>query len=465
MVVLLISAVLAMPARISIAILLVLIPFQPIETQYGSANVLLSYALLGALILSGKQIRMPMLFYLIAILLTFLTSTSQAHESTYVQHGIYIFLLASGFAVFYLAYNFTRELDDVRYAINVLIISNIFVLIVCALQVGTGITERLTFFGIEELRLHRVRADDRVVGPFGAAGLTAEYLMLMLFVLGYDLLHAIGRRRIFVLALIAANMAVLLSTANRGAFLTMMGIFPLFLYSFRQELGTIRAVRIGIAAAVLFVGVSVAVVNYTDYGRMFERLTSLTETDGFIPSTREVTWPVAWENIKDRPLLGHGPRLRLLDDDEVAYEGHVVIPYPHSLYLFLLYTVGVVGATAFFAFIARLGWQLISAARAAQTFTYESGLVKLGPLLLLAILIDQVKVEFLRVGYVDYAHFLFCLFGLMLGFAHRELATHSPPERSSLASEPAPDQVALGYSREIPASQESLSSVSAHSAR
>jgi len=459
MVFVLFSAALAVPARIAIAALIVLIPFQPIETQYGSANVVLTYALCGALILSGRTLRMPMLASLLAIILAYLLSTSQTHASTYVQHSIYIFLLFSSFVVFYLVYNFARELDDARFAVNVLIVSNLFVLLVCVLQVYSGLSERFSFFGFDELQLHRIRADERLSGPFGAAGVTAEYLMLMLFILSYDLMHAVGRRRIFVLALIAANLGTLLSTGNRGAFLTMIAMFPLYLYMFRNKLGTRKVVRIFVVAAVLLTGVSTVVIGYSDLGHMYERLARLTETQGFIPETRSVTWPTAWENIKDKPLIGHGPRLRLMDDAETAYEGHVVIPYPHSLYLYLLFTVGVVGTTMFLAFLGRLGWQVLTAARAVGSSTYRAGFVRLGPLLLLAILVDQIKIEFLRIGFVDYSHFLFCLFGLMLGFAHRELEEQSGRQTSaSTISKPAHGRLALGYSQRIKASGEPLGS-------
>src|SRR5690606_749505 len=144
-----------------------------------------------------------------------------------------------------------------------------------------------------------------------------------------------------VIGLIGANLATLVGTGNRGAFLTMLGAFPLFLLTFRRELGTFRVVQISVFGAALLVVASLIMVNYTSYGQLFQRLSELEVSEEGIPDTRQNTWPIALETIRQKPLLGHGPRLRLQDDEIVVYPGHPAIPYPHNLYLFLLVTVGV----------------------------------------------------------------------------------------------------------------------------
>ena len=44
------------------------------------------------------------------------------------------------------------------------------------------------------------------------------------------------------------------------------------------------------------------------------------------------------------------------------------------------------------------------------------------PLLIFAFVIDQIRIEFLRIEFVDYQHFVFGMFGLWLGLADRGIA-------------------------------------------
>lgn len=430
------------PLKTAVTILFVLVPFQLIETKYGSSNLVMTYILFAGLLLSGRQIRVPMLGVQLAILFCHLLSLTQVHKSVYGQHMIYIVFLVSGFLVFILVYNLARQVDDVRSLVNALIVMNILVCIYCAVQMGAGLTgEKTVFFGIEELSMGANRASDsRLVGPFShSAGITAEYLALMTLILCYDLLHSVGRRKLLLICLITANLGFMTATANRGAFLTLVGAFPLFLLMYRRTLGTMRVIQFSIAGAALLVMIGIVVVTYTDFNRMFERLEDTTETENGVPATRANTWPVAWENIKIKPWIGHGPRLRLLDDFTVAYKDHVAIQYPHCLYLYLLFTVGIIGLATFMFFLFRIGWYIYAARNRVYESDYAQGLVRLGTLLMFAFLIDQIRIEFLRIEFVDYQHFVFGIFGMWLGLADRGSAQ---PETQRAALGPVPPRFA-----------------------
>jgi hypothetical protein len=43
--------------------------------------------------------------------------------------------------------------------------------------------------------------------------------------------------------------------------------------------------------------------------------------------------------------------------------------------------------------------------------------VKLGVLSMIVFLIDEIKIEFLRFGFIDYWQYIFSLFAMFLGFA------------------------------------------------
>src|SRR5690606_12481330 len=220
--------------------------------------------------------------------------------------------------------------------------------------------------------------------------------------------------------LIVANLIFMLMTGNRGAFILLVLAFPAFLYLFRTELGVIRAARTFALAALLLVGTSAVVLTFSEFSIIYERLAE-TEIESGVPDTRAEAWTVVLDKIAERPFIGHGPRLRLIDDHVVRYPDHEFLDYPHNLYLFLLYTVGAVGLAAFVTFFAALGWRLIAACRRAATGD-DRGLVKLFTLLFVLILLDQVKIEFLRIANTDFQQYLFSMFAVFLAAADLALA-------------------------------------------
>ena len=99
----------------------------------------------------------------------------------------------------------------------------------------------------------------------------------------------------------ALNVVMILATSSRGSFLVLLAGLLGFLYLFRAELGFGRIVKILVAATVILVGTATMLAAYTDFGQMFDRLARTTETEDGLPSTRSVVWPIAWENIKEKP--------------------------------------------------------------------------------------------------------------------------------------------------------------------
>jgi O-antigen ligase len=410
------------PLKTAVTILFILVPFQSIETKYGSSNVVMTYILFAGLLLSGRNLRVPMLGSILIILFCYLLSLTQVHKSVYGQHMIYIVMLVSGFLVLILMYNLAREVENTRSLVTILMVINAAVILYCLLQLAAGPGAKTVLFGIEELDMSRNRGggDSRLSGPFGASpGLTAEYMALMTMVFAYDLMYSPRSRRILLVGLVASNLGLMVATGNRGSFLTLIAIFPFFLYMYRRTLGTKRAIQFSVLGAGLLTIMALIVVSYTDFNVMFERLAETTETENGVPATRANTWPIAWENIQLKPWLGHGPRLRLLDDELVVYKDHVVIPYPHSLYLYLLFTVGILGATAVLGFIVRIALHIYQGRNRIFESDYTQGLARLGTLLMVAFLIDQIKIEFMRINFVDYQHFVFGMFGMWLGLVDR----------------------------------------------
>lgn len=182
----------------------------------------------------------------------------------------------------------------------------------------------------------------------------------------------------------------------------------------------------GAAALVLSATMAVA---FTDFNIMFQRMERVTEMEGGIPATRQEGWPVAFAKIKEKPWFGEGPYFWTREDaediDQSPYEfdeeGGLVSAYdhfPHSLYLYLLRTVGIVGLLTVVGFFLR-AWTILYGALRYESTGYRAAIVRMGLFLIPAFLISQITLEFHRPNTMDYAQFVFALVGLLVGMSDR----------------------------------------------
>ena len=163
---------------------------------------------------------------------------------------------------------------------------------------------------------------------------------------------------------------------------------------------------------------------------MFMRMEKVTEMEGGVPATRQSGWPVALEKIRQDPWFGEGPYFWTAEDAERTGELRVEFeelgelstafdPYPHSLYLYQLRTVGIFGLVAVLAFFLR-AWRIVYVSTRRETGgDYRSAFVRLGLLLIPAFLVAQITLEFNRPGTIDYAQFILALMGLLVGSSDR----------------------------------------------
>jgi O-antigen ligase len=403
--------------RKSMPVLLCLIPFQPISSPNGTLNVVLVYVMAIAFLLRGRIRWLPLGGCALLIFGAYVVSTGFAHPATRVAHAVYVANLVSAFLLFYLVYNFIRSEGDVRLVLGTLVAMNVLVLIYCAAQTLVG---EVSLFGVKELSTMGLRADGRLLGPFNAVGLTAEYFVLSTLLMCYLLVHAQGRwSRLALYTLIGLNFLFLVATANRGGFLVLIGAGGWFLLLFRAQLGTARAIGLGMVGIMLLSVASLVIINFTDFPGLFERLEATEIDETGIPDTRVKTWTGIAPLIEQRPVIGHGPHFYQLDDP-APYPGFEHPLWPHNLYLYLLYTVGVVGLTAWLIFFAAMAYRVIKGLRTPNLpgeQDLSKGLVKLGAIMIPIILIDQLKIEFLRSQLIDYWHYLFALFGIWIALA------------------------------------------------
>ena len=410
----------SMNPRVSATLLILLIPFQPIATKYATANVALTFVLFIAFIMKGIRVRMPALVPSLGVLFAYLVSLAVVHPPTVGQHSVYVIAVLSAILVMWIAYDLALRQDDMRKMVNIFLLMNIFVIVYSFIQIAAGPGERVVFFGIQELHMMRVREDRRLTGPFGSAGIAAEYHVIVIFMIVYQLLTTREFwSRVGLLSLAATNLLLLVMTGNRGGFLVLIATGMLFLWLFRKTLGAARTMGIASAAVVVLAVSSLVAINLTQFDRLFERLLQ-TEVEAGIPDTRAIVWPIAWEAIKEEPILGHGPRLRFDgEEDGARYEGHLFIFYPHNLYLLLLFTIGTVGLVAFMVFLLTPLYRCIKSIRGSPQESYDTGLARTGIVIMSVIFIDGIKIDFMRYVMVDYWHFIFATIGMLLAACDR----------------------------------------------
>ena len=134
----------------------------------------------------------------------------------------------SALAIFILAYNFARLVRFPRTVLDVLLWINVLVVAYCGLQLTAGPGERFTPFGIDAFAFNANRTPDdpRLIGAFGNPGSTAGYLTLATLICAAAYTLAEGRRKLAILALVAANLMCLIATGNRTGILTLIAMFP-----------------------------------------------------------------------------------------------------------------------------------------------------------------------------------------------------------------------------------------------
>lgn len=398
-------------------VILLLIPFQLVENRFGTSSIALAYFAAAALYIRGWKIipfPLPILSVICAFVISFIFSVNKID----MLNLFYIINFFSGFAILYIFYNLASIYGEDKIE-KQLIVLNALVLVYCALQMLAGPGNSYKPFGLEFFEFHTSRGgnDPRLVGPFGSPGATATFLLLMSLIC----LRALHRNpqvssglAIIVLAL---NLATLSLTGNRsGLILAVFGALCYFGLVARDLLPQIRIA--GVAAILVMASGLVSFISVSSsFNTIADRMEKLTETSDGLPETRARVWTEAWEKIKNRPWTGDGPYL--LYQEQAEQLGLLRTRYdnfPHSLYLYLLRTVGVIGLIAFIYFFASIF--LVKAKSLDSLGPCEFSRSRFLKLLTVVFLINQVFLEFMRISFMDLVQFVFLIFGIYTGVLH-----------------------------------------------
>ncbi|MVF11153.1 O-antigen ligase family protein [Ketobacter sp. MCCC 1A13808] len=408
-----------------VSFFVLLIPFQIVDTRYATLNVVLAFLFSFFLYLRKSLTSIPLLPALAAILFCYFLSLTQVHPVQNLDHIYYLIALVSSFLSMALVYNFVLKLKSYEYFFNLVHVLNVLVLLYNVLQMWAGDQYSINLGGGISFSIVPARTGDdlRLAGPFGSTmpGLIAEYLVISILLICYDLICSQNKKKKpYLILLTLANLGCLIATGNRGGLIGLILFFAVFLMSMSNVLGVVRVIKLLASSLVLFVVAAVIVVNYTSYNRLFDRLEG-TEIEGGVPDTRSKTWPAAIKLFEEKPLLGHGPRLNLFMEKEMDIPDHTVMdPPPHNLYLFILCTVGLVGLSAYVIFFLAMLSRVGSAIKGETGDVYLDNFPKLATLLILYFLFDQIKIEYLRYTATDYWQYAYMLFGFLLALSDKK---------------------------------------------
>jgi len=400
--------------KVVLTTLLLLIPFQIVDSQYGSLNVVLTYAIGAVFLLSGRVTKLPLIGPVLFILFSFLISLSQIEPGTIVDHAAYMISVGSNFLLFYMVYNyFSRAGEDgPKQFWNILIALNILILVYCVLQLSAGLTGRVSF-GLEEFTLQETRLDRRLTGPWSATAMTAEYLSIQNVIIMYAIMHTSGsRNRKLLWLLFALNCGILVTTGNRGGIVTLVLGLLGFVYMFRNELGGRNIMKYVLPSILLFAVMSVVVVKFTDFDVLYDRLEQ-TEIDGFVPDSRQ-GWKYLWPIVLEKPVFGHGPRLKMSHETYARNPKMFNMPFPHNAAMFLMYTIGGVGLLAYLAFYISIFRKFLRARYNTVSHHFIGGIPRVALVILAIIAVSQLRMEMFRFLLNDYQQYVMMLLGGLL---------------------------------------------------
>lgn len=408
-----------LPERTIVSALILLSPFQFVDSRYGSANVVLTYMVAFAFLIKGRLRWVPLMYSFLLLCTAYLLAFLSVPNANVADHAFYLISIGSNVLIFLITYNFTVHVDEPRFALKIFIWLNAIVALYCAVQLFTGFDEHFSLGGISGLSLRRAW-DGRLTGPFKGTEMIAEYFALQIIFLAYLLLKGDWRRKWFFSLLIAANFGFIIASGTRGGLFTLAFGGGLFVFFYRKAFSMRHILMACLLIPLAIAAVSFVIIRYTKFDTMFERLAE-TRIEGGVPDTRKFVWTVVWQASKQKPIFGHGPRFRLQGDKWIEEKKKSltpdITPYPHSLYLFLFYTLGACGLFAYAVFGLNFYVRLKKGMSTSHREPFLAGLPRLGSILFLMFLFDEIKIDFLRYMLSDFQHYIFALFAVFLGLS------------------------------------------------
>ena len=422
----------------ALAFAVLLLPF-PKGTSYGNTNVAFTLLILLVWIfrVSTKRevpaVRTALDVPLLCLVMAYAISFYEVDAGHFTQ-ALSLFLnLLSYLLVLYLMVNIIKTSKDVQ---KVLAMQYLSCIIVCLFAVyeqghpGASIIPGWIDLGASE----GMTSSIRVGSTFLDYELFGEYCVLNLFLQMFLFTRATSNTRRWLLTgTMLLTFYCLFATVTRGALISFLAGSAYLLWLSRERLNFVKLVMILSLSIGMIAGADFVVANFTNSDSVLERLFG-TKIENGIPDTRAGAWKMAAENIAAKPIIGHGPYYADRRGVEVQW-------WPHNVYLFYGYIVGLVGLAFFLWFLWEL-WRITRPrALSLGSGTYLQGGSLLARVLLFTFMIDQTKIDYLRNP--RYSFFVWMLFGLLYAMGRAARDEAAQPALAPVALDATPPRPAV----------------------
>jgi O-antigen ligase/tetratricopeptide (TPR) repeat protein len=265
----------------------------------------------------------------------------------------------------------------------------------------------------------------RVQSTFGNSTFLAAYMLFQIFLAALLCVRTSSwlLRSVYG-TLIVTFLFVLLQTGTRGAVLGLAGgilVTLLYLALFAKGQRAVRSVAIGTCAIVVVLGASLVIFRDSSFVQNDPRLERIAEIGPADAELRFLLWGVAFEGIKERPVLGWGQgnyeHVFNSHYNPLLYREQAWSDRVHNVILDWLVAGGVIGAFFYFCiFAAVLFYIMLRPFFIASQFTVNERGVLLG--LLAAYFFQNLFVFDTIMNYVGFAS--------ILAFIHTRVASAAP---------------------------------------
>ncbi len=278
----------------------------------------------------------------------------------------YVLLLHLG-ALFMVMGSFFKEFDWKRWW-NTSLVASFLMCIYCLFQLA----------GVAQIHQGGARVD----GTIGNAAYLAVYLLVHIFI---AILYFIRERRGSSLRwvygmLVLLQIWVLYCTATRGAILGLLGgLLITALLNVRSQNRSIKRLSIGLLSILILVIGGFFLVRNTAFvsnSPVLSRFASIS-TEEFKSGGRSFVWPMAWQGIKERPILGWGQEnFNYVFNEHYSAKMYNLEPWfdrAHNIFLDWAIAGGLLGLISYLALYGVLIWMIFK-----SVFSFEEKTVLVG---------------------------------------------------------------------------------------
>ena len=219
-------------------------------------------------------------------------------------------------------------------------------------------------------------------------------------------------------------LAVILSTANRGAFVALVFGLAYVLWVFRSRMTLARfVIVVALFVGCVWVGDSL-LSEYTAAVSILDRFFN-TEFEGLVPENRTMTWKPALMESMNHIFIGHGPYF----DARIGTIHRLF--WPHNSYIFYLYTTGIFGLAVYFVILYKLIRMSLGYVQALARGRESGVLMGVLHIQLVMFMIAQLRTDHQRTNDFVYMYIMYFIFGMIVAtynLIRKEDASEAQPE-------------------------------------